>query len=41
LILLYPGIVISECVSLALSLSCLTDSFTRSCCMFQSKTCIL
>jgi len=41
LILLYPGIVISECVSLALSLSCLTDSFTRSCCMFRSRTCIL
>ena len=41
LILLYPAIVISECVSLSLSLSCLTDSFTRSCCMFQSKTCIL
>jgi len=41
LILLYTAIVISESVSLSLSLSFLSNSFPCSCCMFQSRTCIL
>jgi len=41
LILVYPAIVISESVALSLSLSCWTDSFPCSCCMFESRTCIL